>query len=285
MGAYLRAARPRQWAKNVLVLAAPAAAGVLDDGDALGRTLLAVLAFVLVSAGTYYLNDLADLEADRRHPTKRHRPLAAGEIPQRAVRPVGLALLAAGIVVAFVPGWELGLLVCGYVALMALYTRALKHEPVFDVTVVASGFFLRALGGGLAVDVGISRWFLIVTGFGSLFMVTGKRYAEVVGLAEGRASTRAALDHYTGPFLQQVLTMSGTVTVLAYLLWSFEGPAGRPSDYSALSAIPFVLAILRYWLLVDKGRGGEPEEIVLSDRELQLLGVAWAVFFALGVYA
>jgi decaprenyl-phosphate phosphoribosyltransferase len=283
--ALLRSTRPRQWTKNALVLAAPAAAGVLTEAGPLVDTLVAVVAFTLVSAGTYLINDVQDVAADRQHPVKRLRPVASGALAVRSARAWALSMIAAGVGLAFVPTLELGLLVSAYVVLMQAYTLRLKREPVFDIAIVASGFFMRALAGGLAVDVPISRWFLIVTGFGSLFMVTGKRYAEVVQFGEERAELRASLGHYSAAFLQQILTLAGAVAILAYCLWAFEGQAADSSVWSELSIIPFVLAVMRYGLLIDHGRGGEPEEIVLGDRELQILGLLWVLCFVAGIYA
>lgn len=281
----LRSVRPRQWVKNVLVLAAPAAAGALDQAEILGPTLLAFVAFCLVSSGTYLINDVRDVEADRRHPTKRNRPIAAGKVPVRTAAIVGVVLLVVGIALATAVELALGGLVAGYAALTAAYSLALKHEAVFDIAIVASGFFMRAIAGGLATGLDISRWFLIVTAFGSLYMVAGKRYAEVVAFGDGAHRVRASLAHYSKDYLDQVISIAAGVTILGFCLWAFEGrPGGGESTWTALSVIPFVLGIMRYGLLVDRGNGGEPEEIVLGDRQLQLIGLAWLVLFGLGVY-
>jgi decaprenyl-phosphate phosphoribosyltransferase len=272
--------RPRQWPKNALVVLAPAAAGALDAG-VVRSVALAFLAFCLVSGGTYLLNDAVDVHADRRHPVKCLRPVAAGAVPRPAAVVTGLCAIVSGLVAAALGGWLLLAVVGAYVALTAAYNAGLKHEPVADIALVASGFFVRALAGGVAADVPISRWFIIVTAFASLYIVTGKRYAEIVRFGEDAPSVRPSLAAYTPDYLRQVLTMTAGVAVLAYCLWAFEGRLGASaSTWSELSIAPFVLGVLRYGLRVDRGEAGEPEEILFSDRPLQLMALAWAALLA-----
>lgn len=266
------------------MLAVPAAAGKLGDPDALVDALPALLAFVLVSSGTYLLNDAGDVEADRRHPVKRFRPIAAGEVSVRTAVVAGALLLAAGLAIAFAVRVQLGVVVLAYVVLTTLYSRWLKHVPIFDIATVASGFFLRAVAGGVAADIPISRWFLIVAGGGSLFLVTGKRYAELVAAGDAASRTRAALAQYTPDYLRALLSTTAGVTVVAYCLWAFERHGGDPaSRWTVLSSVPFVLGIMRYGLLVDQGHGEEPEQIVLGDRTLQGIGAVWLLCLAIGV--
>lgn len=280
-----RSARPRQWTKNVLVAAAPTAAGVLGHRDVLWSTAAAFVAFCLVSSGTYFLNDASDVESDRNHPVKRHRPIAAGLVPVRLAAGVGTGCLAVGIALGFFVDWQLGAIITGYVALTGAYTFRLKRVPVFDIAIVASGFFIRAMAGGLATDVPISRWFAIVMGFGPLYMVAGKRYAELVALGPDAARARSTLAAYTKGYLTQVITIAGGVTILAFCLWAFEGHAGHPaSTWTTVSVIPVVIAVMRYGLLLDQGHGEEPEEIVLGDRQLQILGLTCVVLLVLGIY-
>ncbi len=280
-----RTARPRQWAKNVLIAAAPIAAGAASHDQVLWRTLAAFVAFCLVSSGTYFLNDASDVEADRSHPVKRDRPIAAGLVSVRLALRVGLACLAGGLAVGFMVNWQFGAIVGGYVALTGAYTFRLKQVPVLDIVIVAAGFFIRAMAGGLATDIPISRWFAIVTGFGPLYMVAGKRYAELVALGPDAARARSTLAAYTKGYLTQIMTIAGGVTILAFCLWAFEGRAGHPaSTWTTLSIIPVVIAIMRYGLLIEQGHGEEPEEIVLGDRQLQILALAFLVLFVIGVY-
>ncbi len=199
-GGLLRAARPKQWAKNLLVFAAPAAAGVIDEAEPLADATIAFAAFCLAASGTYLLNDVADREADARHPTKRFRPIAAGVVPPRLATVVGILAILSGVAVGFVADWHLAVVVAIYVSVTTAYSHWLKHIVILDVVAVASGFVLRAIAGAAATGVPVSDWFFIVTSFGSLFVVTGKRQGEIGDLAEEEGAAgdvRATLDEYS----------------------------------------------------------------------------------------
>jgi decaprenyl-phosphate phosphoribosyltransferase len=282
----VRTARPKQWTKNVLVFAAPAAAGVLDQRDAIIQTLVAFVAFCLAASGTYFFNDALDAHADRLHPTKQFRPVAAGHISEGLAKVVSLVLVLLAILVALpVQDGELALVVGGYVLLTLSYSAWLKHEPVIDLGVVAAGFVIRAIAGGVATGVDISDWFLIVAGGASLFMVTGKRYAEQIEMGDAGGAHRATLTAYTRGYLSYVRAVASGVTIMAYCLWAFENATKTGSQaWFEISIIPFVLAILRYAHVVEQGRGGAPEDVVLTDRVIQVLGLLWAITFAIGVY-
>jgi decaprenyl-phosphate phosphoribosyltransferase len=284
--ALVRTARPKQWIKNVLVFAAPAAAGVLDEPKALVQTLVAFVAFCLAASGTYFFNDALDAHADRLHPTKQFRPVAAGHISERLAKVIAVILVVLGIAVAIpVQNGELAAVVAGYVALTLTYSAWLKHEPVVDLGAVAAGFVIRAIAGGVATGVDISDWFLIVAGGASLFMVTGKRYAEQIELGDASGAHRATLTAYSRGYLSYVRAVASGVTIMAYCLWAFESAAKTGSQaWFEISIVPFVLAILRYAHVIEQGRGGAPEDIILSDRVIQVLGLLWAVTFAIGVY-
>ena len=283
--AFVRLARPKQWLKNVLVVAAPGAAGVLTQAEPAFRTGVAFVCFCLAASGTYFINDAIDVEADRRHPKKRTRPVAAGEVGVNTAIAGGVVLSAAAIVLSFAARWQLALLVSGYLAVTMAYSLWLKHEPVLDLAAVACGFVLRAVAGGIAVGVSISPWFLIVAGAGSMFMVTGKRSAELRSLGADAGSHRRSLDGYTEAFLAYVRAVASSVAILAYCLWAFEKSAavGSPAWFQ-LSIIPFALGILRYALLLSQGEGGAPEELILSDRVLLAIGAVWVVCFAVAVH-
>jgi decaprenyl-phosphate phosphoribosyltransferase len=284
---FLREARPKQWVKNVLVFAAPGAAGVLTEPAQLGRTLIAFVAFCLAASGTYFLNDAMDAEADRQHPTKRNRPIAAGLITtaQAKVTAVVLIVLALAISAPLNNG-RLLLVVAAYVVVTVSYTLWLKHEPVLDLGCIAAGFGLRAIAGGYATDVQLSNFFLIVVGAGSLFIVAGKRHAELAELGESSSDHRQTLGEYSDSFLNYVRAVTSGVAITGYALWAFERAAEVGNTFwFRLSIVPFVLAILRYALTVEQGGGGAPEEVVLRDRMLQLLGVVWVATFAIGVHA
>jgi decaprenyl-phosphate phosphoribosyltransferase len=281
--ALLRLARPKQWIKNVLVVAAPGAAGVLTEPEAAKDTAIAFVCFCLVASGTYFLNDALDVEADRSHPTKRNRPVASGEISVKTAIIGAIILPILAIALSFLARPQLALVLVGYLALTISYSTWLKHEAVLDLAAVAGGFVLRAIAGGVAVGVSISPWFLIVAGAGSFLMVTGKRQAELSELGTGEH--RPSLDLYSEAFLGYVRSVSSSVAILAYCLWAFE-QSGRVGDttWFELSIIPFVLGVLRYALLIDHGHGGAPEELVLSDRTLLVIGAVWAVTFAVAVH-
>ncbi|MEQ1702983.1 MAG: decaprenyl-phosphate phosphoribosyltransferase [Ilumatobacteraceae bacterium] len=283
--AALKEARPKQWAKNVLVFAAPGAAGVLDNWSFLWKALAAFIAFCMVSSGTYYWNDIHDVEADRQHPKKSKRPIASGALPLGAARVIGTVLLLGGIALAFGLGWKTGLVAAGYVVLTTTYSTFLKHVAVVDLVAVASGFVLRAIAGAVVTDVKMSTWFVLCTSFGSLFIVTGKRFAELREMGESSA-TRAALEDYTLGFLQTVLSVSVGATLVTYCIWAFEvrEVSGSSWPFYELSIVPMLTALLRYTLILEQGQGAAPEEIFAADRTLQLLGVVWAIVFGLGVY-
>jgi decaprenyl-phosphate phosphoribosyltransferase len=287
VGGLVRAARPKQWAKNVLVFAAPGAAGVLSHRVVFERSVLAFGAFCLVASANYIVNDVVDREADRRHPTKRNRPIAAGVVPLRIAVVTGAIAAGAGIGVAFIVGWKFATVLGLYIAVTSAYNLGLKHVAVVDIAVVASGFILRAIAGGVAARVPISQWFLIVASFGSLFIVAGKRYGESLELGEDKASVRVTLGEYPVSYLRYVWMIASGVAMTAYCLWAFEqqhlrDAAGLP--WYELSIVPFVLALLRYALLLETGHGSAPEDVLLGDRTLQALAVLWAVVFGIAVY-
>jgi decaprenyl-phosphate phosphoribosyltransferase len=281
----LRTMRPKQWVKNVLVLAAPFAGGVLFSGGMALELVLAFVAFSLAASGIYLVNDANDVAADRAHPTKRRRPIAAGIVPVRLAFGVAVVLLAAAVGISLLANWRLTAVVGVYVAVQLAYCFWLKHQPVLDICIVASGFLLRAVAGGAATGIPLSQWFLLSAGFGSLFMVAGKRYAEMILAERTGAKIRKSLESYSASYLRFVWALSATVLIMTYSLWAFQiREAHHNSVWSAISIVPFVVAVLRYAVDVDSGNGGEPEEIALGDRVLQVLAIAWVATLTLAVY-
>ncbi len=289
----LRLARPRQWIKNVLVFVAPAAAGVLFHRTVLLHAVATFALFCVAASGTYFLNDAIDADADRRHPTKRRRPIAAGYVSVPLAVGLGVAMLAVSIgLAALLTDWHLSLVIAIYVAVNVAYSLGLKNEPLLDLVAVSAGFVLRAVAGGVATGVALSNWFLIVASFGSLLIVTGKRSGEMQLLDEhdtDRDSVRQTLGSYTPTFLRSVRTLSAAVTVTAYCLWAFERAAqlhpGHHPIWFQLTVLPFTVALLHVVLILDSGVGAAPEELALKDHRLQLYGLCWAALFAIGVYA
>ncbi len=280
VGGLVRTMRPRQWIKNVLVVAAPLAASRLFEPAVAVSTLIAFVAFCLAASAVYLLNDALDVEADRAHPTKRTRPIAAGAVPLGAAYATSGALALAGLGMALLASSDLALLIALYLGVQVAYCLRLKHEPVLDIAVVASGFLLRAIAGGVASGIELSQWFLLVTAFGSLFMVSGKRYSEKRLAGTGTGATRASLLRYTETYLRFVWSLSAAVMITAYGLWAFE----IAGTLSTVSIVPFVLAVLRYAVDIDSGAAGAPEDVALRDRVLQVLALTWLACFALGVY-
>jgi decaprenyl-phosphate phosphoribosyltransferase len=284
-GALLRQARPKQWVKNLLVFGAPGAAGVLSHGSSLWRAVVTFVAFCLASSGTYFWNDLLDVDNDRNHPVKQHRPIASGSIPIGIGRIVGTVLLMAGVGLAATTRWQTAVVLAGYVVLTSLYSSLLKHVAVVDLVAVAAGFVLRAVAGAVATDVHMSKWFSLTISFASLFIVAGKRYAELRDLGDD-AQTRSTLDDYSLGFLRIVLSVSCGASLVTYCIWAFDTRevAGSTWPFYELSIIPMATALLRYTLILEQGHGAAPEEIFAHDRTLQILGLIWIAVFSLGVY-
>jgi decaprenyl-phosphate phosphoribosyltransferase len=286
-GGLLRTARPRQWVKNVLVLAAPFAANRMFERDVLIDAGLSFVAFCLAASAVYLVNDVIDVAADREHPTKRNRPVAAGVVPVPVAYAAAAVLFLAAMAVAAVTGWPLVVVIAVYGAAQLSYCLGLKHQPVIDLCIVASGFLLRSIAGGVAAGIPLSQWFLLVTAFGSLFMVSGKRYAEIVLFERTGARIRASLTKYSASYLRFVWATSAAIMITTYALWAFEIRQRTESHpvWAVVSIVPFVIAVLRYAVDIDGGNAGEPEEIALRDRVLQVLGLSWIACLALSVYA
>ncbi len=275
--------RPRQWPKNLLVFGAPAAAGVLFVPGVFADALLAFIAFTLAASGTYLVNDAIDAPHDRLHPTKRHRPVAAGLIPI----PTAWRFGAASMVLALIPAIAIGsvsfmVALVGYITLTLSYTLWLKQIVVVDLVAVALGFAVRAVAGGFAVGVPLSQWFLMVAFFGALFLVAGKRYGEHRRLGDQAGAHRPILDSYADFYHQHVMTLSSGVTMIGYGLWAYQH--GYPSQGWFLASFLFlVVVLLRFSLLVHSGASDDPVEIVWTDRPLRILVVVWLALVLAGV--
>jgi len=284
--AAIRAMRPRQWIKNVLVVTAPLAAGRLFEVQVITDVALAFVAFCLVSATVYLINDVRDVNEDRLHPRKRLRPIAAGELRPAAAIVLAAIIGVVGFAVGFLTSPLLGITLAIYVAIQICYSVFLKHLPVVDLAIVASGFLLRAIAGGAAADIALSQWFLLVAAFGSLFMVAGKRYSELKAIGAD-VGTRRSLERYTESYLRFVWMAAAVLVLISYSLWAFESRSATPLlgvPWTAISIAPFTLGLLQYALEVDAGMAGEPEEVVLHDHVLQGLGLAWLVLISVAVF-
>lgn len=277
-------ARPRQWVKNLLVIAAAGAAGAFGHDHVTLRILVAFVAFCLLASGAYALNDVRDVEEDRRHPRKRSRPVAAGELEPGAAVTLGVSLMCAGLCLCFAVRPLLGAVGAGYLALTLSYTVLWRRIVVLDVLAIACGFLLRAVAGGVAAPVTLSRWFIAVVMFAALFVATGKRQAEA-RRAISTGARRQVLRFYTPLRLRALLLASAGMTMLAYCVWALQLPSVDGIPWRLMTIGPFGFCLLRYGALVRSGDGEAPEELLLRDHWLQLTGLVWLVVFGLGVHA
>jgi decaprenyl-phosphate phosphoribosyltransferase len=288
--ALLAATRPRQWIKNLLVFAAPMAAGVLSRPVDMGRAGAAAVILLVASAGVYLINDVMDAPADRFHPVKRRRPVASGELPATVAATAGSAALTLALTAsAVLAGSALAIVTAAYITISVTYSLWLKRQAVIDLACVSSGFVLRAVAGGVATGVAVSPWFILVTSAAALLVVAGKRTAEQGALSAAARSHRPVLAHYPAAFLLAVRIIAGSVAIISYALWAF----GRSTDVGIhhsdevafqLSILPFVLGLLLVELTVEDGGGMAPEEMALSNRTLQVLGLVCVTLIAVGVY-
>jgi decaprenyl-phosphate phosphoribosyltransferase len=279
-----------QWVKNGLIVVAPAAAGILTHPTVLRQTAFAFIAFCAVSSAIYLLNDVRDVDADRRHPTKRFRAIASGRLSTTTAITAALMLLAVGFVVALLiahPG-QLLIVLALYVAITLAYIYWIKNIAIVELGAVASGFFLRAYAGAAASHIPVSTWFLVVISFGALFLVVGKRASELK--SGGDVSTRQVLAEYSAKFLDSVLSMCATIVVAGYCLWAFDATStGLSANHDGtlpgrLSVVPVVFAVLFIMRSAEAGDGAAPEELLLHNRTVQVLLAIWVVLMVFSVY-
>jgi len=286
LSAVVASLRPRQWMKNLFVFA-----GLIFSQNLLTPLLWpAVAAFVIfcgLSGAIYLFNDVADVDKDRRHPLKRRRPIASGALPVRAALALGGALLIASLAGAFVLSGRFGLVAVGYGGLLIAYSAWLKHVVILDVLVVAVGFVLRAVAGAVAVDVEISGWLLICTVLIALFLALGKRRHEYRTLRGEAAAHRPILAEYSEGFLDQMVAVVTASTVTAYALYTMS-PETIAKFHTRLLplTLPFVLyGIFRYlYLLYRREQGGNPSDLLLSDRALLVNTLLWIVALIVIIY-
>ena len=277
--------RPKQWVKNALVVAAAGAAGALGHDDVPVRVGVTCVAFCLLASGIYALNDVRDAPEDRLHPRKRHRPVAAGELDPRLATAFGITLLVLGLVICVLIRPLLGLVGLGYVLLTVGYTVALRHIVILDIAAIAGGFVLRAVAGGVAAPVTLSRWFVLVVTSAAVLLAAGKRHAELRRTEQLGTGGRRVLTRYGAARLRLIIAGSASMAVFAYSVWAVNLPDIDDVPWRPLTIIPFVACMLRYGSLVKSGGGEAPEEMLLTDRWLQVAGLVWLVLFALSVHA
>lgn len=284
--ALLKTMRPRQWPKNFFVFAALVFDRQLLTGAPLLRTLAGFALLCLASGLVYIVNDLVDLPRDRQHPTKRLRPLASGRLSVTTGRIAAATLAALTLIASLALNLGFGLIVAVYVASNLLYSFWLKHIPIIDVFVVASGFLLRVAAGVALLTVErFSPWLYVCTTLLALYIGFGKRRAELVLLADGANAHRRVLDGYTIPFLDQLIVIVSATTIVAYSLYTFSA-VNLPSNHLMMLTIPFVLyGIFRYLYLVQvENAGGAPEDLVTTDKPLMATFLLWGLAVVAALY-
>ena len=281
--AVLRTARPRQWPKNLLVFAAPLAGATLGRRDGLVYALAAGVAFGCASVAVYFINDVADAERDRRHPRKRFRPVAAGDLPKSHAVAIGALCASAGLAVGALISEPL-LVACvgGYLTLSFLYSWVLKHIPVVEVLFVASGFLLRVLGGAAATHVPPSAWFLLVCSLGAFGVAIAKRYTELTNLGPEAIRHRPAMRFYRPAALRWSQIAVGGLMIAAYLAWAAgEQPAARP--WHLASAVPLALALIRFGFLTGRRTTAPVEDLLMRDGPMLACELSWLALFVAGL--
>jgi 4-hydroxybenzoate polyprenyltransferase len=284
--ALVRSLRPVQWLKNGFVLAPIVFSGRIDDPIAWGRSVVAVAAFCAASSATYLLNDILDRDVDRLHPSKRNRPIAAGEVTvAAALVTAGLLLVLAGAAAVALGGWFPTVL-GAYVLLTVLYSLFLKRLVFIDVLVVAAGFVLRVVGGAVAIDVPVSRWLLLCTYLLALYLALGKRRAELALLGEDAGNHRVVLGQYTLPLVDQAISVVLGATVLAYTLYTVApDTVVKVGSEGLMTTVPVVMyGLFRYLYLLHRHElGGSPARVLITDRPLLLCVVVWLAVAAVVV--
>ncbi len=277
----LSSLRPRQWPKNALVLAPVLASSRWDRPGVVVGGLVAVVAFTLVAGAVYLTNDLRDLRRDRSHPTKRHRPLASGRLPVRWAERSAVLAAAASVSLALGADREmLAVVLVGYLAVNLAYSLGLKAVPGLELIVVAGGFVWRPLAGGVATGIPVSGWFLEVCSLAALTVAVGKRLAELEQLGGEATEHRSSLRYYRPAVLRGVRRICSVATVGCYVGWAVTRWHGTGMMVAVASTVPLALALGRYARCNDRGQGGAPEELMLSDRAMQVTGLVWLAMFA-----
>lgn len=268
--------RPRQWTKNIFVFAALVFDRQLFNPGSLGRTFLAFIVFCLISSSVYLINDIFDLKADQQHPIKKERPIASGRLPISTALVSAVILSILALAIALVLSRELALIALVYLLINLAYSKWLKHVVLLDVLVIAFGFVLRVAAGVSVIHVQrFSPWLYVCMTLLALFLGFGKRRAE---MAYNNSNTRKVLGGYSIALIDQLLTVVSATTIIAYSLYTFSAP-NLPGSYWMMLTIPFVLyGIFRYLYLIQiKNAGGEPEELLLTDRPLQATVLLWGL--------
>ena len=276
---FLTSLRVKQWLKNFFLFAALVFDRQLTNWNSAYRTIIGFIIFCLISSSVYILNDLFDIKADQAHPIKQNRPIASGRIKTEFAVFTGLVISIGALIWAYSLSKSFFLVTLFYLFLNILYSKWLKHVPIIDVMIIAAGFVLRVAAGVTLIKVErFSPWLYVVTTLLALYIGFGKRRAELMLLAKDANQHRTVFEGYTLAFLDQLITVVCGTTIVAYSLYTFSAP-NLPPNHAMMLTIPFVLfGIFRYLYLIQvKQSGGEPEEVVISDRPLQLSILFWGI--------
>ncbi len=282
----IKTMRPRQWPKNGFVFAALFFDRQVLLIESIFQAVLAFILLCLISSAVYIMNDLADIESDREHPTKRNRPLPSGQLDVNVARIALAILIIAGLAASFALDLVFGIILLSYLLLQVAYTWQLKHIVLLDVSAVATGFILRVAAGVVIVQVErFSPWLYVCTGFLALFLALGKRRHELVLLGEGAGNHRAILQEYNLDLIDRLMGIVATSCLVSYSLYTFQSE-GLPPNHFMMLTIPFALYTLfrLLYLIHVRQEGGAPEEILLRDRPLQITLVLWAIVIFLALY-
>jgi len=278
--------RPKQWPKNGFVFVALIFDGKLLDWASVWPTLIAFLLLCLMSSAVYLMNDLADIESNREHPTKRKRPLAAGQLSPVVATAAAIIFAVGSLLVAIWLAVPFALILLTYLVIQIAYTLWLKHMVLVDVSIVATGFILRIAAGVTVIAVQrFSPWLYLFGGFLALFMALGKRRNELTLLGQNAGNHRAILDEYNLDLIDKLLGIVTTSAIVSYSLYTFLAE-GVPENQAMMLTIPFVLyGMFRYLYLIHvRQEGGAPEEILLRDRPLQVALMLWGLVVFLALY-
>lgn len=282
--AVLKEMRPHEWVKNTLVFAGVLFSGQFNDAGAIGQAFLAFAAFCLISSAGYFINDLIDVELDRKHPKKRFRPIAAGEISEPAAKIWCASFAAAALAIAFITvNWEVGLMVLGYGVAQVAYSLGIKQIVIVDVMTIAGLFILRVVAGAAAVDANASEWLVLCTGMLAMFLGFTKRRQEAVSELHEGTSTRPVLEHYSLPFLDQMVSLVTTGTVISYAIYTVNSPL--IGSEMMFTIPPVVYGIFRYlYLIYDRSDDRSTAAIVAEDRPIIAAGAVFAITAFLLLY-
>ena len=282
--AAIKTGRPKEWIKNVFVFAGLLFSGKFNQSHEVLEAVITFVAFCLISSAGYFVNDLIDVELDRKHPKKRLRPLAAGELSESTAKLIAPVLAAVAVAIAFAAvNWEVGLMVVGYGVAQMAYSLGLKQVVIIDVMTLAGLFILRVAAGASAVDAHASEWLILCTGFLAAFLGFTKRRQEAVSELHEGTSTRPVLEHYSLPFLDQMVSLVTTGTVISYAIYTVNSPL--IGNQMMLTIPPVVYGIFRYlYLIYDRSDDRSMAAIVAGDRGIQAAGAAFAIIAFLLLY-